>query len=31
MEIETFADQALRDTASRRFISERDMGLDNSE
>jgi hypothetical protein len=29
MAVEPFADQALRDTARRRFISKRDLGLDD--
>jgi hypothetical protein len=29
MAVEPFADQALRDTTRRRFISERDLGLDD--
>jgi hypothetical protein len=30
MAVEPFADQALRDATRRRFISERDLGLDES-
>jgi hypothetical protein len=29
MAVEPFADQALRDATHRRFISERDLGLDD--
>ena len=29
MAVEPFADQALRDTTRRRFLSERDLGLDD--